>query len=359
MLIEVVGSLLLLVVTFVVLLAFSPLLTALTLVAVPPLVVAVVRYQRRSRPAYLALRDRVADTLTALQEGLSGIRVVQSFGRERDRFAALQPALGRARRAWRRVSLVNIGFFPVISLAQAVSAAAVHRRGRRAALPRRGEHGHGRRVRALPLEPVRPDRAARRLVQRVPVGPGRADEDRRAARDAGDGRRAGTAELPAARRAGRARTSSSRTARPPACSRRVARLEPGEHLALVGPTGAGKSTLAKLLTRALRPEAGRGRFGGVDLRDATTPRCAGGSSSCRRRATSSRARSPTTCGSGARTRATRTSPTALARDRRATTGSPSLPDGLADRRADARSAALVGRAPARRRSRAWRSPIRR
>ena len=47
------------------------------------------------------------------------------------------------------------------------------------------------------------------------------------------------------------------------------RLEPGEHLALVGPTGAGKSTLAKLLTRHYDPKAGDVAFGGVDLRDTT------------------------------------------------------------------------------------------
>jgi ATP-binding cassette subfamily B protein len=47
------------------------------------------------------------------------------------------------------------------------------------------------------------------------------------------------------------------------------RLEPGEHLALVGPTGAGKSTLAKLLTRHYDPTAGEVAFGGVDLRETT------------------------------------------------------------------------------------------
>jgi ATP-binding cassette subfamily B protein len=45
-------------------------------------------------------------------------------------------------------------------------------------------------------------------------------------------------------------------------------LAPGEHVALVGATGAGKSTLAKLLVRAYDPNAGRVTFGGVDLRDA-------------------------------------------------------------------------------------------
>ena len=43
----------------------------------------------------------------------------------------------------------------------------------------------------------------------------------------------------------------------------------GERLALVGPTGAGKSTLAKLMARLYDPDHGAVRLGGVDLRDAT------------------------------------------------------------------------------------------
>ena len=46
-------------------------------------------------------------------------------------------------------------------------------------------------------------------------------------------------------------------------------IAPGERLALVGPTGAGKSTLAKLVVRFYDPGAGVVSFGGVDLRDAT------------------------------------------------------------------------------------------
>jgi ATP-binding cassette subfamily B protein len=42
----------------------------------------------------------------------------------------------------------------------------------------------------------------------------------------------------------------------------------GERLALVGPTGAGKSTLAKLMARLYDPTQGSVSFGGVDLRDA-------------------------------------------------------------------------------------------
>jgi ATP-binding cassette subfamily B protein len=43
----------------------------------------------------------------------------------------------------------------------------------------------------------------------------------------------------------------------------------GERLALVGPTGAGKSTLAKLMARLYDPTAGEIRFSVVDVRDAT------------------------------------------------------------------------------------------
>jgi ATP-binding cassette, subfamily B, bacterial len=42
----------------------------------------------------------------------------------------------------------------------------------------------------------------------------------------------------------------------------------GEHLALVGATGAGKSTLAKLLVRAYDANEGNVSFGGIDLREA-------------------------------------------------------------------------------------------
>jgi ATP-binding cassette subfamily B protein len=46
-------------------------------------------------------------------------------------------------------------------------------------------------------------------------------------------------------------------------------IEPGEILALVGPTGAGKSTIAKLITRFYDPQAGSLTVDGHDLRDVT------------------------------------------------------------------------------------------
>src|SRR5205085_11753728 len=124
-LVDVIGSVLLFLVTLVVLISLSPLLSLVMLVSVPVLVVSSLRYGRRSRPAFLALRDRVADTMSSLQEGLTGVRVVQSFSRERDRYASYRRRSRAQVSAWQHVSLVNIGFFPVITFAQSLALAAV------------------------------------------------------------------------------------------------------------------------------------------------------------------------------------------------------------------------------------------
>jgi ATP-binding cassette subfamily B protein len=47
------------------------------------------------------------------------------------------------------------------------------------------------------------------------------------------------------------------------------RVEAGERIALVGPTGSGKTTVLKLLTRLYEPSKGRILLDGVDLRDYT------------------------------------------------------------------------------------------
>ena len=52
------------------------------------------------------------------------------------------------------------------------------------------------------------------------------------------------------------------------------RIEPGETLALVGVSGAGKSTVAKLLLRFYDPDTGRIAVGGRDLRDLRLAPCA-------------------------------------------------------------------------------------
>ncbi|WP_392466191.1 ABC transporter ATP-binding protein [Arsenicicoccus cauae] len=47
------------------------------------------------------------------------------------------------------------------------------------------------------------------------------------------------------------------------------RVEPGQLVALVGPSGAGKTTITSLVARLYDPTSGRVRVGGVDLREAS------------------------------------------------------------------------------------------
>jgi ATP-binding cassette subfamily C protein CydC len=62
-------------------------------------------------------------------------------------------------------------------------------------------------------------------------------------------------------------TARYASAEEPAVSGLDLRLEPGKRVALVGPSGAGKTTVTNLLLRFLDPEAGRVTIDGHDLRE--------------------------------------------------------------------------------------------
>src|SRR3954449_2032 len=72
--VEVVGSGLQIVLTVVVLVILSPTLALVSLVALPVLIASSWAFHHGAGRAYHAIRDRVAETLTTLQEGLTGVR---------------------------------------------------------------------------------------------------------------------------------------------------------------------------------------------------------------------------------------------------------------------------------------------
>ena len=266
-LVEVVGSVLLFTVTLVILVSLSPPLSLVMLVSVPLLAWSSLRYGKRSRPAFLALRDRVADTMSSLQEGLTGVRVVQSFGREDERYASYRARSGAQVSAWQRISLVNIGFFPVIAFAQSLALAAVLVVG--GYLHRHGRVSVGTVVAfALYLISLF-DPVARLGDWFSEVQSGRAALAKIVGLlDTPVTVTGGSTALPAAGElVADGLTFAYGTDRPAVADVSLS-IAPGEHLALVGATGAGKSTLAKLLVRAYDADKGRVRFGGVDLREA-------------------------------------------------------------------------------------------
>ena len=72
----------LLVVSVFVLAVVSWKMLLLCFICVPFVVLASIKFQRESNKAYLDVRDGIGNTLSQLQEGIAGVRVVQAFGRE-------------------------------------------------------------------------------------------------------------------------------------------------------------------------------------------------------------------------------------------------------------------------------------
>jgi ATP-binding cassette, subfamily B, bacterial len=268
-LLEVIGSALQIVLTIGALLYLSPKLAAISLVALPILVASSWSFHHGAGRAYHAIRDRVAETLTALQEGLAGVRVVQAFRREKRTLERYRPRSQAQVRAWRRASFVNIRLFAFLPLAQASALIVVLLAA--ASMYRHGTISIGT-ITAFVLY----------LIQLFdPIG--------RFTEWLGEFRQ-GLAAL--AKIVGLLEVPVAITQRPDAVElpaegvialrgvtfgygkRAVVRdltleVEPGEHVALVGATGAGKSTVAKLLTRQYDPQEGRIELGGIDLRHAT------------------------------------------------------------------------------------------
>jgi len=269
-LIEVVGSGLQIVLTVVVLVILSPTLALVSLVALPILLVSSWTFHHSAGRVYHAIRDRVADTLTALQEGLAGVRVVQAFRRERRTLEAYEPRSQAQVSAWRRASFVNIRLFTMIPLAQTVALIAVLLVA--ASMYRNGSISQGT-IAAYVLylvqlfDPIarfsewlgefRQGLAALGKVVSLLKSPNAIVEQD------------GSLELPAAGVLALERVSFGYDGKRPVVHDVTVEFAPGEHVALVGATGAGKSTLAKLLTRQYDPQHGRLTFAGIDLRDAT------------------------------------------------------------------------------------------
>ncbi len=269
-LLQFVTNVLLLVFSIVVLVVVSWPLALVCLLALPMVVVASVKFQRDSNEAYLVVRDRIGGTLSNLQESIAGVRVIQAFGRETTetrRFAERNRVLYDAHM---RSVKVQAWYLPVIELAGIGTTAAVVGAG--GWLVSQGTVTIGT-VTFFVLtlsnlfEPVQQLSQLFNTVQSAGAGLQKVfqvlDEPVEVAE------RPGAVDLPARGELVVERVSFSYGDGPPVLRSVDLHIPVGERLALVGPTGAGKSTLAKLCARLYDPVEGRVTFGGIDLRDAT------------------------------------------------------------------------------------------
>ncbi len=237
------------------------------LISAPILWLASRKFRRDSNVAYLAVRDGIAGTLTRLQEGLAGVRVIQSYARsdvEGERFHEVNRGLYEAHM---RSTKVAAWYLPIVDFSGvATTAIAI---GVGGWMAQDGRISIGVVVAFVLLlqnlfEPVQQLSQLFNMVQSAGAGLhklyGLLDEavEVPEADPAVDLAHRGDLELDGV---GFSYQTGGRV-----LGDVDLHIAAGERVALVGPTGAGKSTLAKLIARLYDPTEGAIRYGGVDLR---------------------------------------------------------------------------------------------
>jgi ATP-binding cassette subfamily B protein len=240
------------------------------LVIVPPVYVASRWFRRASNSAYLDVRDRISTNLSTLQESLAGVRVVQAFGREQSfttRFRRTNQDQYEAELSTVRISAK---YFPIVEYAGVAGTAVIIGYG--GWLTTRGIVTVGT-VTAFVLylnnlfEPINQLSQIYNTVQAAGAALNKIFtvlDEQPSIRE-----RPGAIDLPASQEIDVDHVTFAYGANAPVLHDVSLRIHPGERVALVGPTGAGKSTLAKLLARFYDPVQGSVRVAGIDLRDVT------------------------------------------------------------------------------------------
>ncbi|MFF9123107.1 ABC transporter ATP-binding protein [Streptomyces sp. NPDC014889] len=237
----------------------------------PPLVVATFFFRRASVRAYELARERVSVVNADLQESVAGLRIVQAFRREQDggrRFAGRSDSYRRAR--IRGQWLISV-YFPFVQFLSSVAAASVLIAGAgrvEAATLTAGALVAYLLYIDLFFAPVQQLSQVFDGYQQATVSLGRIQELLReptSTRSAAE-----PLDVPALRgeiafedvhfRYGGADAGEA------ALTGVDLRIPAGQTVAFVGETGAGKSTLVKLVARFYDPTGGRVTVDGTDLR---------------------------------------------------------------------------------------------
>ncbi|GKS66244.1 ABC transporter ATP-binding protein [Nitrospira sp.] len=246
-------------------------LCLLILILLPLLVVVSKLFGRRLKSLSTSIQDHTATLSTLAEEVISGIRIVKSFvqaQREQDRFAdqvdqTLRLTLSRA--------AIMAVFIPVISLMTFSSATAVLWYGGRQVIDGTVTPGDLFAFVLFAGILIGPFSAAARVFTQIKEAQGatqRVFEILDAQPDIDDRPDAQTLVTVE----GHVRMESVTFGYDPryaVLSNLSFEAKPGELVALVGPTGAGKTTVINLLHRFYDPTEGRLTIDGRDLRDVT------------------------------------------------------------------------------------------
>ena len=262
------SAMFLLIGTLVLLAILSWQLMLICTVAAPFIVIASIKFQRDSNVAYLSVRDRIAETLSSFQEGVSGVRVVQAFAREdveAQRFATSNRALYRShmRSVW-----IQCWYLPIIEFAGAATAAVALGVG--GWMVNEGRLTLGTVVAFILLlssmfEPVQQLSQLFNMVQSAAASLSKLFGLIDAEVEVDD--RPDSVDLDRGAPISIGGVSFAYGDGEPVLQDVELEIAAGERVAFVGSTGSGKSTLAKLIARFYDPTDGTIRVDGLDLRD--------------------------------------------------------------------------------------------
>ncbi len=259
--------------TGVILLFLDVELALITFLTFPVLLAGSVAFRLASAGAYRLTREKIAAVTAYLQETLSGVRVVRAFGQEprhKSRFAELND---EHRRVNMQTVHLNAAYFPSVELLSAVATAGILLYGGTQVLD--GDSAVTIGVLASFVFYLQsffdPIQSLSQLYTTYQAGMAALDKIFELLDEEPDlVDKPDAVELPQIR--GEIEFDDVTFAysgdNPALCSVNL-HIPPGQTVALVGATGAGKSTLAKLVARFYDPDHGRVLVDGHDLRDVT------------------------------------------------------------------------------------------
>lgn len=245
----------------------------------PLLFIASIIFRIISADAYRATREKIANITAYLQESLSGIRIVRSFGQESRHVSRMSDLNDENRQANMRTVYLNATYFPAVELLSALGTAAIILYGGIRAINGDVETGVVVAFVAYLNQFFDPIQQISQLYTTYQQGMAALDKifdlldtrpdmvDKPDAIDPGEIRGEIRMEDVWFSYAG---GGDMREIGPgDEWTMRGIDLEipAGQTVALVGETGAGKSTLAKLVSRFYDPQRGRLTVDGNDLRD--------------------------------------------------------------------------------------------
>jgi ATP-binding cassette, subfamily B, bacterial len=239
------------------------------LVSIPLMIVSTIVFRSRSERAYRRVRERIASVLSFMQETVRGVQVVQAFGRERFNSGRFREVNEDWREANIRSFRPGAVFFPLIEYIGVLGTAVVLGFGGYRAV--RGNVTAGVLAAfvlylSATLDPIQQLSQLYDTFQQAMAGLAKLSgllEHKATLVDTDESRVPETIDGAAALDGVTFRYGDGL---PAALADVDIDIEPGEVLAVVGPTGAGKSTIAKLLLRFYDPSTGRVTIDKQDLR---------------------------------------------------------------------------------------------